>query len=160
MNRYVDVCIVHGCRVAFQGGRWDRNRYKEDRKPGAEEGQACFKVEASKMLALKGSLSIFRKPSRLVVPQHLADAYVIPFPRSLPFCRFFCFPSSSSSPFVSLISLFEPRYTNVCAKCMHVASSVTSIYPLRRRRNNLRGEENLLESKTHPSSVVIMNRGG
>lgn len=45
----------------------------------AWERLACSKVEASKMLALKGFLSIFRKPSRLVVPQHLADAYVIRF---------------------------------------------------------------------------------
>lgn len=37
VNRYVDVCIVHGCRVAFQGGRWDRNRYTEDRKLGRGE---------------------------------------------------------------------------------------------------------------------------
>lgn len=32
-------CIVHGCRVAFQGGRWDRNRYMEDRKLGEGRGE-------------------------------------------------------------------------------------------------------------------------
>lgn len=41
VNRYVDVCIVHGCRVAFQGGRWDRNRYMEDRKLGEGRGEGA-----------------------------------------------------------------------------------------------------------------------
>lgn len=72
VNRYVDVCAL--CTVVgllFKEVGGIETGIQKTENPGSREEErrpACFKVEASKMLALKGFLSIFRKLSRLVVP--------------------------------------------------------------------------------------------
>lgn len=60
------LCTVVGLLFKEVGGI--ETGIQKTENSGEERRPACFKVEASKMLALKGFLSIFRKPSRLVVP--------------------------------------------------------------------------------------------
>lgn len=113
------LCTVVGLLFKEVGGIETGIWKTENSGREEERGPACFKVEASKMLALKGFLSIFRKPSRLVVPPTSRWCIRNTFPRSLPFCRFFCFLFFF---FFFFRHFFEPSVHELRAYRVHCSS--------------------------------------